>query len=238
MKKITRILFSAFIALSVTSCEELENAFGITLEPTFEETMSIDFPDTTRPGETQTMYILFTRKIDLHGAQAPEELRGQTEALINVKLEELYIAFGGVIGEEIIPKTLEGYITFIPGDTFDEKTIPGDTFDPQFFPSDTFDPQAELGTNFGGTELIREELEFTYIGSGGGAGSRRVITFENGDGEGKYQISLSKENIEMLENRLLDDGEIAFGLALEYNGDMPFGVDVTLGMQFELDASL
>ncbi len=238
MKTSLKLLLPVCFGLMLTSCDELEDSLTVSLQPTFEESMSIDFPDSTRPGEIQTMYMLFTRKIDLGGEQAPTELRGNVESMVNLELSELYLKIEGVNGEPTIPKRFEGYISFFPGETFDEKAFPSDTFDPTSFPGDAFDPDADLGVNFDRTEILREQLEFTYVGSGGGTGKADFIILENGEGEGKYLINLSEETVQILENRLLDDGGIGIGLAIEFNGDMPFSADFILGMQFDLDVSL
>ncbi|MCC5918563.1 MAG: hypothetical protein JJU02_14670 [Cryomorphaceae bacterium] len=219
MKKVITSLSALALIFSMTSCDELGDMLNISAEPTFEESMSIDLPDSANPGMSQTAYMGYYRIIDLEGGEeAPKELGGDISKATEISIKELYFKIGGVnaITTTHTP-TVGGKVIFFQADHFDENSFPDDAISGSELPEGLFDGGL-IGT------INTESTNFSELDR-----------WSYNDGEGTFTLKIDEEEIlENVVSAICSKGKVGVAVYMEFNGEMPFAAEAALGMTVDL----
>lgn len=216
MRKTITFLGAVALAFSMTSCDDEINDLLEELKttPTYEQTMAIDLPDTTKPGENQTLYTGHYRIIDLEGQGAPEELNGDISNATKITIEELFLRMESVqaVTDNHMPE-MSGRVIFFRADNYDESNLPADDISGSELPEGVFgeDLIGSIETN---SSDFKQGDRWTYE-----------------DGEGTFYLDIDREDIlENVVNAISTNGKVGVAVYMEFNGETPFEAEATLGL--------
>lgn len=216
MRNSIAFLSAIAFVFSMTSCEDEVNDLleEVKTTPTYEQSMNIDLPDTTKPGENQTLYTGHYRIIDLEGQGAPEELNGDISNATKITIEELFLRMESVqaVTDNHMPE-MSGRVIFFRADNFDENNLPADDISGSELPEGVFgeDLIGSIETN---SSDFKQGDRWTYE-----------------DGEGTFYLDIDKEDIlNNVVSAISSNGKVGVALYMKYTGETPFTAEATLGM--------
>ncbi len=216
IKKSIKLLGVIALAFSFASCsDEIDELLDqLATTSTYEEKVSLNLPDTTQPGEKQTLYTGHFRIVDLTGDDAPSELGGDISNAAEITIDDLFLKIESVqaITDNHLPE-MSGRVLFFRADNYDESTLPADDISGSQLPE-----QIQAGDIIGSIETKSSDFK---------QGDR--WTYE--DGEGTFSLDIDKNDVlDNVISSIQSGGKVGVAVYMEYTGETPFSTDITLGI--------